>query len=168
VATSSHQFRAARWVARTDPGGLLYGAIVTAAVLAAVSAHDDDSKRVVLTTAVFLVVYWMAHVYISALSTQFGGDSRFFFPRLATAARHETGVLKGGIPALVVYLIAYLLGGDVSDAAAVAVYFSVVLLMVFGYLGAHQAGLRGRAMLSEVAAGAFFGVLIVIGKSLLH
>ncbi len=155
-------------MSRTDPGGLLYGAIVTAAVLAAVSAHDDDSTRVVLTTAVFLVVYWMAHIYISTLSTQFGGDSRVFLPRLAEAARHETGVLKGGLPALVVYVVSYLVGGDVSDAATVAVSFSVVLLMGFGYLGAHRAGLRGRAMLGEVAAGAFFGVLIVIGKSLLH
>jgi hypothetical protein len=155
-------------VANADPGGLLYGAIVTASVLAVVSAHDDDSQRVVITTAVFLVVYWMAHVYISTLSTQFGGDSRAFLARLAAAAQHETGVLKGGVPALVVYLVAYLVGGDVSDAAAVAVYFSVVLLMVFGYLGAHRAGLRGRAMLGEVAAGAFFGVLIVVGKSLLH
>jgi hypothetical protein len=168
VVTSSSHTRAAGWVAKTDPGGLLYGAIVTAAVLTTVSAHDDDSARIVATTAVFLVVYWMAHVYISTLSTQFGGDARAFLPRLVTAAQHESGVLKGGVPALVVYLIAYLIGDDVSDAAAVAVYFSVVLLMTFGYLGAHQAGLRGRAMLGEVAAGAFFGVLIVIGKSLQH
>ena len=168
MASSTHRTRAARWVTGADPGGLLYGAIVTAAVLAAVSAHDDDSKRVVLTTAVFLVVYWMAHVYISTLSTQFGGDSRAFLPRLAEASRHETGVLKGGVPALLIYGVAYFVLGDVSQAAAVAVYSSVALLMAFGYLGAHQAGLRGRAMLGEVAAAGFFGVLIVIGKSLLH
>ena len=168
MAPSSHRIRAARWLANADPGGLLYGAIVTAAVLAAVSAHDDDSTRVILTTAVFLVVYWMAHVYISTLSTQFDGDTRAFLPRLVTASRHETGVLKGGVPALVIYGVTYLFGRDVSNAAAVAVYSSVVLLMTFGYLGAHQAGLRGRAMLGEVAGAAFFGVLIVIGKSLLH
>ena len=155
-------------MAGADPSGLLYGAIVTAAVLAAVSAHDDDSKRVVLTTAAFLVVYWMAHVYIATLSTQFEGDSRAFLPRLLVASRHETGVLKGGVPALVIYGIAYLFLRDVSDAAAVAVYSSVVLLMVFGYLGAHRAGLRGRAMAGEVAGAACFGIIIVIGKSLLH
>jgi hypothetical protein len=168
VPTSTIRTRAAHWVAGADPSGLLYGAIVTAAVLAAVSAHDDDSKRVVLTTAGFLVVYWMAHVYIATLSTQFEGDTRAFLPRLLVASRHETGVLKGGVPALVIYLVAYVAVRDVSDAAAVAVYSSVVLLMVFGYLGAHRAGLRGRAMAGEVAGAACFGVLIVIGKSLLH
>src|SRR3954466_9091526 len=123
MAPMTHRIRAARWVASADPGGLLYGAIVTAAVLVAVSAHDDDSKRVVLTTAGFLVVYWMAHVYISTLSTQFEGDRRAFLPRLASATRHETGVLKGGVPALVVYVVAYLFTRDVSDAALLAVYF---------------------------------------------
>ena len=64
----------------------------------------------VITTTVFLVVYWMAHVYIDTLSTQFGGDERTFLPRLATAARHETGVLKGGVPAHRVYVSPTLLG----------------------------------------------------------
>jgi hypothetical protein len=168
VSDLSHRIRAARWVAGADPGGLLYGAIVTAAVLAAISAHNDDSKLVLVTSGVFLVVYWMAHVYISTLSTQFRGDTRPFLPRLLTAAGHESSVLKGGLPALAVYVIAYVLEGDVSDAAADAVYFSVFLLMGLGYLGAHQAGQRGWAMAGEVGAAAFFGVLIVIGKSLLH
>jgi len=39
---------------------------------------------------------------------------------------------------------------------------------VVGYLGAHKAGLRGRAALLEVAGAASFGVLIVAAKALLH
>ena len=50
----------------------------------------------------------------------------------------------------------------------VAAYFSVVILAAVGYLGAHQAGLRGRAMLLEVAGAASFGVVIVIAKTFLH
>ncbi len=72
------------------------------------------------------------------------------------------------MPAIVVYSVGYLLGLDKPDAAALAAYFTVGLLMVVGYLGAHAAGLRGRIVVGEVAAAAFFGVLIVIGKSLLH
>ena len=134
--------KAARWVTAADPSGLLYGAIVSGAVLVTVNAHASSADRVVVTTTVFLVTYWMAHVYIGTLSTQLRGDTRAFFPRLGTAARKETGVLKGGVPAIVVYSV--------------------------GYLGAHAAGLRGRIVVGEVAAAAFCGVLIVIGKSLLH
>jgi hypothetical protein len=155
-------------VASADPSGLLYGAIVSAAVLVTVSAHAEGTDYVVISTAGFLVVYWMAHIYISTLSTQFEGDRHSFFSRLGHAAGEQSSVLKGGLPALVVYSVVAAAGADVSTAAFVAAYFSVGLLMVIGYLGAHQAGLRGWPLAGEVAAAACFGVLIVIGKSLLH
>jgi hypothetical protein len=168
VSQGSQRVKAASWLAHTDPAGLLYGAIVSAAVLATVSAHAEGSEFVALATAVVLVVYWMAHVYIDALSRQFDGDGRHFLHRLRTASTHETSVLKGGLPAIVVYLGADAVGLDIASAAAAAVYFSVVLLAAVGYLGAHQAGLRGRAVLLEVAGAASFGVLIVAAKALLH
>ena len=160
--------KAAGWLARADPAGLLYGAIVSAAVLATVSAHAEGSEFVALATGVVLVVYWMAHVYIDALSRQFDGDSRHFLLRLRTSSGHETSVLKGGVPAILVYVGASVVGLDIASAAAAAVYFSVVLLAAVGYLGAHQAGLRGRAVLLEVAGAASFGLLIVAAKALLH
>ena len=158
----------ARWLTATDPAGLLYGAIVSAAVLSAVSAHGEDSTHVALATAMVLVVYWMAHVYINTLSRQFGGDRRHFMMRLRTASAHELSVLKGGLPAILVYVVTDASGADIDTAATAAVYFSVVLLAAVGYLGAHQAGLRGRALLLEVAGAASFGLLIVAAKALLH
>ena len=168
MSQGSQRVRAASWLAHTDPAGLLYGAIVSAAVLATVSAHAQGSEFVALATAVVLVVYWMAHVYIAALSSQFDGDNRHFLHRLRTSSGHETSVLKGGVPAILVYVGASLAGMDIASAAAAAVYFSVALLAAVGYLGAHQAGLRGRAVLLEVAGAASFGLLIVAAKALLH
>ena len=168
MSQGSQRVRAASWLAQTDPAGLLYGAIVSAAVLATVSAHAEGSEHVALATGVVLVVYWLAHVYIDALSRQLDGDSRHFLQRLRTSSVHETSVLKGGVPAIVVYVGASVAGMGIGSAAAVAVYFSVALLAAVGYLGAHQAGLRGRAMLLEVAGAASFGLLIVLAKTLLH
>jgi hypothetical protein len=168
VPLTSQRAAAARWLAATDPAGLLYGAIVSAAVLATVSAHGEDSAHVALATAVVLVVYWMAHVYISTLSRQFGGDRRHFMMRLRTASAHELSVLKGGLPAIAVYVITDASGADMDTAAATAVYFSVVLLAAVGYLGGHQAGLRGRQLMWEVLGAASFGLLIVAAKTLLH
>jgi hypothetical protein len=163
-----HRIRAARWVAGADPGGLLYGAIVSAAVLVTLSAHAGENDRVVIVTSGFLIVYWMAHVYIETLSVQYRGDSRGFLRRVAHAAGSESSVLKGGVPAIVVYTVAALLGADPANAAAAAAYFSVLLLVVIGYLGAHRAGVRGWPLLGEVAAASSFGLLIVLGKVLLH
>jgi len=168
VSRSSTRVEAASWVVRADPPGLLYGAIVSAAVLATISAHADGSTFVGVGTALVLVVYWMAHVYINTLSRQFAGDTRHFLLRLRTASVHETSVLKGGVPAIVVYAVASWAGLGISSSAAAAVYFSVVLLGAVGYLGAHQAGLRGRIVVLEVAGAASFGLLIVAAKTLLH
>jgi hypothetical protein len=168
VSVSSQRLGAAKWLASTDPAGLLYGAIVSAGVLATVSAHADGATFVGVATALVVVVYWMSHVYIDTLSRQFGGDNRHFLLRLRSAAAHETSVLKGGAPAILVYVLASVLGADITSAAAAAVYFSVLLLAAVGYLGAHQAGLRGRAVLLEVAGAASFGLLIVAAKTLLH
>jgi hypothetical protein len=168
VPQHSQRVRAAGWLASTDPSGLLYGAIVSAAVLATVSAHAEGAAFVGVATALVLAVYWMAHVYIDALSRQFDGDTRHFLLRLRSSSAHETGVLKGGAPAILVYVLASAVGADISSAAAAAVYFSVLLLAAVGYLGAHQAGLRGRAVVLEVAGAASFGVVIVAAKTLLH
>lgn len=164
----SHRRRAAGWLSRADPAGLLYGAIVSAAVMATVSAHADGSTFVGVATALVLVVYWMAHVYIGTLSRQFDGDERRFLKRVLTAGAHEASVLKGGLPAIAVFVGASLGGAEADGAAATAVYATVLLLAGVGYLGAHQAGMKGVALLLEVLGAASFGLLIVAAKTLLH
>jgi len=166
MSAFSHQ-AAAGWFASKHPAELLYGAIVSAAVLAT-ATHAEGSERVAVITAVVLFIYWCGHVYINALSRQFEGDDRRLLHRLRAATAHEIGVLLGGLPAILVYVVAAATGADASSAATVAVYFSVVLLAGVGYLGAHRAGLRGRAMLLEIAGAAAFGVLIVTLKTFLH
>ncbi len=156
-------------IAHADPAGLLYGAIVTAAVLATVSAHAGQKEHVAIATVVVLVMYWLAHVYVATQSMQYDGDQRPVHRRLGTAVRHETSVLKGGVPALVVYLAGgLLLGLDPADAAAVALFFSVGFLMLAGYLGAHRAGMRTRQALVEGAVAGLLGVVAVLAKYVLH
>lgn len=159
---------AAGWVAAADPAGLLYGAIVSAAVLATVSAHSEGFEHVALAAGIVLVVYWLGHVYINTLSRQFDGDTRHFLLRLRTSSAHESSVLKGGVPAIAVYVVVAAAGAGTGTAAATAAYFSVFLLAAVGYLGARRAGLRGRATLLETAGAATFGLLIVATKALLH
>ena len=168
MSVASRRTAAARRLAAGDPAELLYGAIVVAAMLATVSAHGEGARYVALATTVILCVYWMAHVYTHALSVQFHGDQRHILKRLGTSAAHEASILKGGIPPLLVFILAVMLGAGASTAAFVALYFSVVLLIFTGYLGARAAGLTGRAVVVEAAGAGLFGVLIIVAKSLLH
>jgi hypothetical protein len=168
VSVTPRRTAAAKRIAGADPADLLYGAIVSAAVLATVSAHGEKARYVMLVSALVLAVYWMAHVYTHALAEQFAGDQRHILKRLRTSASHESSVLKGGLPAILVYIILVLSGAEADTAAFGSLYFSVALLIVMGYMGAHAAGLTGKAVVAEAAGAGLFGVAIIMAKSLLH
>jgi len=166
--TGNRWAAAADRMASADPAGLLYGAIVSASVLVSVSAHAEDFGRVAVTTAGALVVYWLAHVYIAAQTLKIGGDDRHVLHLALAAAGRESSVLKGGGPAIVVYVLAYAVGLGKESAASVAVYFSVALLMGVGYLAAHKTGRTGGAALGDAAVAGLFGVVVVVAKTFLH
>jgi hypothetical protein len=155
-------------LAREDSGGLLYGAIVTAAVLVAVGGDHGGVGRVVATWAFVLGTYWLAHVYVHTMESQLQGDRRHFLRRTAVAGRAEVAVLEGGIPAMAVYTLTALTDADSNDAARVALYFTVLLLAGFGYVGGRHAGRTLAASLGEALGASLLGVLMVIGKTLLH
>jgi hypothetical protein len=97
----------ARRLAAADPAGLLYGAIVSATALAAVSLHTPEASRVAVVTGTVLVIYWMADLYVHALAMRFDGDARRLMRRLGRSAAHKSSVLKGGLPGIAVYLGVY-------------------------------------------------------------
>ncbi len=152
-----------------DTGGLLYGAVVSGASLGAISAHADATTRVAISTLIVLVVYWLAHVYVDVLAAQLEGvDSRMLPRRFVDSMGGEATVLVGGLPVVVVYVVAAAAGASQSRAGYIALMFLVVMLFTVGLLGARRAGLSGGKALVEAAAAGCFGVLIVIMKALLH
>jgi VIT1/CCC1 family predicted Fe2+/Mn2+ transporter len=167
-ATSPRADSVVRWLASADPSGLLYGAIVSATVLATASLHDDGPTRVAMLASGAVVIYWLADLYVHAISVRFDGDARGLLHRLGSAAAHKSSVLKGGLPAIVVYVVAHGAGAESTTAAYTALGFSVVLLTIVGYLGARQAGTPKRAATLEGMGAGVLGVIIMVAKSLLH
>ncbi|HEX6249386.1 MAG TPA: hypothetical protein VFZ64_16070 [Nocardioidaceae bacterium] len=155
-------------LARADPAGLLYGAIISAAALATISLHTPQAARVAIATGAVLVIYWMADLYVHALTVRFDGDTRGLMLRLGHAAAHKSSVLKGGLPGIAVFVTVYGAGADASVAAFAALGTAVVLLTVAGYLGARHAGTPRRPAMVEAAGAGSLGVVIVVAKSLLH
>jgi hypothetical protein len=158
---------AGRLLGFPDPAGLLYGALIAASVLATGAAHGDY-RFVALATGLVLGVYWLAHVYIEAQSLQLHGDARNYLHLLRHTAAQEIGVILGGVPAIGVFLASKALGASTTHAATIAVYFSVAVLFIVGYLTAHQAGRRGFPALVDSLTAAFFGVVVIVAKALLH
>ncbi|MFD6165180.1 hypothetical protein ACFWFR_08315 [Oerskovia sp. NPDC060287] len=154
--------------ARGGPADFLYGAVVAGFMLAVSSTHDASSEFVVAAVAGVLIVYWAAHVYVSALGGRFRDTEHSVAERLRLASSEEVWVLLGGVPALAVYLVGRLFGLDVPGAALLALWFTVIMLAVLGHLAAHRAGVRGWALTVETVIAGAFGLLIIGLKSLLH
>ncbi len=115
-----------------------------------------------------LVTYWLAHVYVHTTESQFEGDHRNFVLRSLTACREELSVLAGGLPAMAVFLVVYARGDDITDAARIAIYFTVLILAVVGYIGGRHAGRNRLGALGEAAGAALLGGILVLAKILLH
>jgi hypothetical protein len=168
VETGTESTTLAARLAGWDPAGLLYGAIVTAAVLVTAGGHSDSVAQVVAAWAVVLGTYYLAHVYVHAAESQFDGDQRHILHRSFVAARAEVAVLEGGIPAMLVFLAFSTTDADVSGAAKTALLFTVALLAAFGYVGARHSGRSRSASWVEAFGASLLGVVMVVAKTLLH
>jgi len=156
------------WVAGRHPSGLLYGVIITGAVMSATAGHGTSAQRIVASTVFVLGVYFLADVYVRVFAHQFREGRASIGHRFASAASHESGVLLGGVPALGTFAVSTALGVSPSTAADIALWVTVVVLGTIAYLAARYAGSTVREALLESAVAGLLGILMVVSKSLLH
>ena len=160
--------RASRRLARGNPAGLLYGAIITGGVMSATAGHVSSAPRLIAPCLFVLGVYWLADVYVRVFADQFVHGRSPLLSRLRTAARHEGRVPLGGLPALATVVVVTALGGELDLAVNLALWLTVVELGAVGYLAARFVGDSRRTAFGESLAAALLGVLMVVAKSLLH
>src|SRR6476619_1078359 len=118
---------------------LLYGAVVSASILAVSSLHGPTTKRVAIATLVVVATYWLAHVYVDAIGGRFEDPDHTTHSRLGHAVLNNTAIL--------IFTVCRLLGLGVPASAWLALWFTVALLTGAGAFAAHQAGARGIALL---------------------
>lgn len=138
------------------------------AVLAVSSAHAADSAHVAAATALVTAIYWLAHVYVEAVGDRFRDLEQPIHRRIVHAMGHSRDLLAGALPPILVFLAARFLGADVQNAAQIALWFTVALLVLAGAGAAYLAGVRGWALVVESLIAGGFGLLVILLKYLLH
>lgn len=154
--------------AAVDPSRVVYGAVVSAGVLAVISTHTDSLVQVIAGVAAVLAIYCLAHVYADLIGGQLAAPEEKLGRRAAVAMRRESAVVLGGLPGLVTVLAAGLLGASVSTATTIALWVTVALLAGAGFVGGRRSKRTGWRLALDIAFAAFFGVLAVLLKSFLH
>lgn len=168
-----HRVPRALWRHWGTPAGI-YGTIVFASVVAASSgdAHDQAAAlRVLVFSLVSIVVFWMAHVYSTALG--YHGGEEHLQARVRDALRHalfeSSGMLEAAVVPSVPLLLAALGVLPAEAGVTLSLWLTVLLLALLGYL---VFSMRGRPVLicltGAVVTGLFGVVVIVLKTTLQH
>lgn len=162
----------ALWRHWGTPAGI-YGTIVYASVVAASSgdAHDQEAAlRVLVFSLVSIVVFWMAHVYSTALG--YHGADEHLGERVRDALRHSLFESSGMLEAAVIPSIPLLLAAIGLLPAEAGVTFSlwltVLLLALLGYLVFHMRGRPALICLTGAVVTGLFGVVVIVLKTTLQ
>jgi len=157
------------------PAGI-YGTIICASILGAASP-DTPALRVAVSVLVTLLVYWLAERYAEVLGLASSPDHAGPFEQRThrvTAAhlRHVMGsgwaMIQASVTPVIVMLVGRLLGGDSEMAVNIALWYTVALLAMLGWLAATRAGLAGWPRALAAGFATLLGLVVVVLKASLH
>jgi hypothetical protein len=143
----------------------IYGAIVTAAIIAA-NGGELSTVALVIAVVVTLLVYWVAEEYAEVLGEQAEGG------RLPTRA-DVLGMLAATWPIvsasaapLLGLVLARLAGASANAAANVGLGVAIVLLTIHGWSASRAARLRGWQLFFSTCTAAALGIVMILLKDL--
>ena len=143
----------------------VYGAIITAAILAAAGGKLPTAALVV-SVVVTLLVYWLAEEYAELLGeqTEKGVLPTWAYVREALAATWP--MVSASFLPLLALVLARVAGASPLTAANVGLAVAVVAMTIHGWLAGRAAQLRGRRLLFVTSAAAGLGLVMILLKDL--
>lgn len=151
-----------------NAGGLVYGTIIVATLLATESARSETYPRTVAAVILALLAYWLTVAYAHDAGDRLEHQSRFGYRAFARAAIQELTLLYGSVIPLVVVLICWAAGVSLADAIRVAVWAAAVAIVAAELLTGIRADLRGKDLVRQTTVGACIGLLIIALRLVLH
>lgn len=144
----------------------IYGLILYAALIAAVSDEESHPVEVLLVSVISLVIFWGAHVYAGTIVNHVGKTP--LHSAIWKAMRHSSGMLWAAIlPSVPLVLGAFHLIAD-DDAVDYALLIVTVQLGVLGYIALKNRGTGMAARIFGAIGCALFGSLIIALNAAVH
>jgi hypothetical protein len=143
----------------------IYGAIITAAIIAATGAKLSTTALVV-AVVVTLLVYWVAEEYAEVLGEQAEGGRLPTWASIRGMLVSTWPMVSASYAPLLALVIARAAGASALTAANVGLAVAVILLTVHGWWAGRAARLRGRQLLLSTAVAAALGIVMILLKDL--
>jgi hypothetical protein len=147
----------------------IYGTVLSTALIAAYSEDPgSDPLQVAVAVLVTAVVFWFAHAYADVLARGLVGTGGAGFAQAKAELAREWPLVLGSLPPVLPLLLGPM--GVISDDSAetLAIATGVAMLAAWGIGIAWR---RGRGLIGiaiSAGASAFFGVVVVALKALVH
>jgi hypothetical protein len=138
----------------------IYGAIITAAVLAA-AGEQLPTRALAASVLITLLVYWVAEEYASLLGGHLASGTLPSWSEIRGALAASWPMVTASCLPLLVLVLAALLGAAATDAANAALVAAAAELMVYARSAGRAAGLRGRRQVLVIASAAVLGLLMI-------
>jgi hypothetical protein len=144
----------------------IYGAIITAAIIAAVGDHLP-TLALAVSIVVTLVVYWVAEVYAELLGEHVARGQLPTWPYIRAALAARWPMVSASYIPLLALVVARAAGASVATAANVGLAAAVVLLVFHGWSVGRASKLRGGHLLIVTLIAAALGLVMVLLKDLI-
>ena len=143
----------------------IYGAIITAAIIAAVGGKLP-TLALAVSVLVTLVVYWVAEEYAELLGEQVTGGHLPTWAYVRGALAHTWPMVSASYLPLLALVLARLAGASASTAANVGLVAAVLLLTFHGWSAGRASHLRGWQLAGVTSVAAALGLVMVLLKDL--
>ncbi len=151
-----------------NPGGLVYGTILVATLLAAESPKRETFAKTVAAVAISLIAYWLSMSYAEFTGERMREDEAFKPAAFARAAAHELPVVFGALGPLLALIVCWVAGRGLPAAVTIGVWTSVAIIVATEVVLGVRAELTGRQLVIQTGMGVVLGLLVVALRVLLH
>ena len=143
----------------------IYGAIITAAIIAA-SGGKLSTIALVIAVVVTLLVYWVAEEYAEVLGEQAEGGHLPAWTTVRGMLASTWPMVTASYAPLLALVLARLAGASALTAANIGLAVAIVLLAIHGWSASRAAHLRGRQLVLSTSVAAGLGIVMVLLKDL--
>ncbi len=148
--------------------GAIYGLILVGSLMAAESYKQESHLDVLLSVAITLLVYWLAHAYSLALGRRIERSEVLSLHSLYDGGRDSASVLQGALVPLLTLLVAWGAGVASQTSIDIALWSAVATLVCLELIAGLRAKERPLELALSCCVGAGIGAAVLALKVLLH
>lgn len=143
----------------------IYGAIITAAIIAA-SGGELPTSALVTAVVVTLLVYWVAEEYAEVVGEQVEGGRLPTWASIRGMLVATWPMVSASYAPLLALVLARLAGASGLTAANVGLGVAIALLTFYGWSAGRAAQLHGSQLLLSTSIAAALGIVMILLKDL--